>query len=259
MSTDLVLHDQPAPGVARLTFNRPDALNALDIATAQAFRARCEALAADPSVRAVVLCGAGRAFGAGGDLRQLADAPERIGELIDALHAGLLLLSTLDAPVIASLHGVVAGAGMSVACACDLAVAAQGTKFNLAYVGIGASCDGSSTWSLPRLVGLRRALEIALLSEPFDAQRALELGLVNRVVPADQLEAQTLALAQHLAQGPTRAFGQVRRLMRGSFETPLAGQLDRERDAFVACARTEDFRAGVRAFLDKQPAVFRNR
>jgi 2-(1,2-epoxy-1,2-dihydrophenyl)acetyl-CoA isomerase len=258
-TTAPLLRDTPAEGVARLTFNRPDALNGLDTPMARAFREAVESLRGDASVRAVVLRGAGRAFCAGGDLRQLASQPDGIGALIDELHAGLQSLAQIDAPVLASLHGVVAGAGLSIACACDLAVAADGTKFQLAYTGIGASCDGSSTWSLPRLVGLRRALELALLNDTFDAPRALELGLVNRVVAAARLDDETLALATRLAQGPTRAFGEIRRLMRTSFETPLPAQLDREREAFLACSRTADFRQGVQAFVAKRPPKFSGR
>jgi 2-(1,2-epoxy-1,2-dihydrophenyl)acetyl-CoA isomerase len=247
-------------GVAVLSFERPEAMNALDVPTAEAFHAGCRAIAADAGVRAVVVRGAGRSFGAGGDLAAMrGDAANVADRLIENLHGGLLVLASIDAPVIAALHGAVAGGSLSLALGCDLAIAAEGTKFNLAYGRIGASCDGSSSWHLPRLVGLRKAMEIALLSEPFDAAEALRLGIVNRVVPAADLQAEALALAQRLAAGPTLAYGRMKRLLRASFERDLAGQLDAEREAFVAGTRTHDFAEGLAAFFARRPAVFEGR
>ncbi|MES2991692.1 MAG: enoyl-CoA hydratase-related protein [Pseudomonadota bacterium] len=246
--------------LVRLTLNRPDALNALDTATAVALLDACRALQGDPGVRAVLLAGNGRAFAAGGDLAQMRSDPVGVAEaLITPLHAALAILAQIDAPVVAALHGVVAGAGVSLACAADLAIAAEGTKFNLAYVNVGTSCDLGSTWSLPRLVGLRRALEIALLGDTFDAAHALQIGLVNRVVAPDELAAAADALALRLAKGPTLAIGRMKRLMRTSFERDLAGQLDAERSAFLQSAATPDFREGLAAFLDKRPATFTGR
>ncbi len=254
-----ILLAQPEPGLATLTLNRPGAMNAMDVPMARAFAAACERIARERSARVVVLAGAGRAFGAGGDLPTMHAEPGSVGDLIDAMHRGIRILATLDAPVLASLHGVVAGGSLSLSAACDLAIAAEGTKFNLAYANIGASCDLSASWSLPRLVGLRQALEIALLSETFDAREALRLGLVNRVVPAEALQEETMKLARRLAGGPTLAYGKLRRLMRQSLETPLDRQLDGERNAFLACAQTQDFQAGVEAFLKKERPVFTGR
>lgn len=244
----------------RLTLNRAEALNALDLETAEAMHAACRGLQHDNSVRAVLLAGSGRAFSAGGDLAQMRDDPVRVADgLISALHASLVILATIDAPVIAALHGVVAGAGVSLAAAADLAIAAEGTRFNLAYVKVGTSCDLGSTWSLPRLVGLRRAMEIALLGDNFDAAHALHIGLVNRVVPADQLHAEAEALARRLADGPTLALGRMKRLMRSSFDRDLPAQLDAEREAFLASAATPDFREGLTAFFDKRAPRFTGR
>lgn len=243
--------------LVRLTLNRPDALNALDIDTAGALLGACREIQADAGVRAVLLAGNGRAFAAGGDLAQMRDDPVRVADaLIAPLHEALVILAGIDAPVVGALHGVVAGAGVSLAAACDLAIAAEGTKFNLAYVNVGTSCDLGSTWSLPRLVGLRRALEIALLGETFDAAHALAIGLVNRVVAKDQLGAEAEALAQRLARGPTQALGRMKRLMRTSFERTLPAQLDAERAGFLECAATPDFQEGLAAFFDKRPASF---
>lgn len=246
--------------IARLRFCRPEVLNALDAATAAAFRAACRTIASDPTVRCVLIEGEGRAFMAGGDIAAFTADPDRAGEaaaaIIEPLHEGLLALRGQNAPVVAVLHGAVAGAGMSLAMAADLAIAADTTRFVFAYTSIGASPDGSGSFFLPRLVGLRRAMEIALLGEPFDAAKAHDLGLVNAVVPADRLEAEALALAGRLAAGPTAAFGRARRLYERSFGASLADQLDAERDAFMASARSRDFAEGCRAFQEKRRPQF---
>ncbi len=241
--------------VAVLELNRPQALNVVDLPTARAFLAACRELSGDASVRAVLLCGAGRSFGVGGDLRAMAegDAAEVAGELIAALHESVQRLAALDAPVVAALQGVVAGGSWSLALAADDAV------FTLAYAQIGASCDVNASWALPRMVGLRRALQIALLGERLDAAQALELGVVNRLVPAAQLREQAMAVARQLAEGPTLAYGRLKRLMRGSFEHALGGQLERERQAFLEGARTQDFQLGVAAFLNKRAPRFEGR
>ncbi len=249
-----LLRDGP---VATLMFNRPEAMNALDVATAQAFHAACRALATDAGVRCVVVRGEGRSFGVGGDLAAMVgDATGVADKLIESMHAGVQLLATMDAPVIASLHGAVAGGSMSLAAACDLAIAAENTTFNLAYARIGASSDLSSSWHLPRLVGLRNALQIALLSDSFSATEALRLGLVNRVVPAADLEHETMALARRLASGPTLAYGRLKRLFRQSFENDLPAQLDAESEQFRASTRTRDFAEGLTAFFAKRPPAF---
>jgi 2-(1,2-epoxy-1,2-dihydrophenyl)acetyl-CoA isomerase len=244
-------------GIVHLQFNRPEHLNAFDRATAQAFAHVCRELASDHSVRAIVLSGAGRAFCAGGDLAELhADPTGAALALIGPMHEAIVLLAEMRAPVIASLHGAVAGAGMSLALACDFALAAEGTRFALGYVSIGTSSDLAGSWTLPRLVGLRKAMEIALLGERFDAAEALRLGLVNRVVPEAALQAETQALAQRLAQGPPLAIAQLKRLMHISFEHDLRGQLDAERAAFLRCAATHDFAEGVKAFRARRAPRF---
>jgi len=246
--------------VAVLRINRPAAHNALDVPTALALLAACEALARASDVRAVVLCAAGRSFGVGGDLAAMRDDAAGVApQLIDALHPAVQILAALDAPVIASLQGAVAGGSMSLALAADLAIAAEDASFNLAYTRIGASSDLSSSWQLPRLVGLRKAMEIALLSDRIDATEALRLGLVNRVVPAATLEAETMALAHRLAEGPTLAYGRLKRLLRSSFESHLASQLDAEREAFVASTGTRDFGEGVAAFFERREPRFEGR
>ena len=251
-----LIHTQ-TNGIATLQFNRPEAMNALDVPTAQAFLAALHSIAADPSVRAVLLKGAGRAFVAGGDLPTLRDNPvQGAQDLLEPLNAALQLLHGLDAPVIAQVHGAAAGAGLSLMLMCDFVLAAEGCKFNLAYINLGTSCDVGASWALPRLVGLRPALEIALLGESLNAADALRLNLINRVLPAAELEAATLAFAQRLASGPTRAYGQMRRLMRDSLGHDLPTQLQAEAQAFVTCAQTRDFREGLEAFFAKRPPQF---
>lgn len=247
---------QDEAGVAIVTLDRAAAMNTFDLATARAFRQVFEQLANTGTARVVVLRGAGKAFGAGGDVNAIGSTPECIPELIEHMHAAVTAMAALDAPVIASVHGVAAGASLSVVAACDLAIVAEGTRFNLAFARLGASCDTSSSWSLPRLVGLKRALEIALLCDTVDATEAQRIGLVNRVVPADSLDAETMALARSLAAGPTLAYGRIKRLMRHSLENTLAEQLDAERDAFIASSQTADFHEGVGAFLSKRAPVF---
>lgn len=246
--------------IAHLRFNRPDVLNAIDSAMAGAFLDACRSLRDDPELRVVVISGEGRAFMAGGDIAQFRDAPDTISStLIEPMHEALQILTTLRAPVIASLQGAVAGAGMSLALACDLAIAADNTRFNLAYVKLGTSCDLGASWSLPRIVGVRKALEIALLSDTIAAGEAQQLGLVNKVVPLDQLAAETLKLATHLAAGAPAAQGMLKQLMRSSFAHDLGTQLAAEQQGFAACAATEDFAEAVSAFLAKRTPLYTGR
>ena len=195
----LLLERQGA--IATLAFNRPAALNAVDVPMAQALLAAAQHLAADPTVRAVVLRGEGKGFMAGGDLATLAADPVQGAiDLIGPLNEAVALLHSLNAPVIAQVHGVAAGAGLSLMLQADFVMAAEGTRFNLAYINLGASCDVGASWALPRLVGLRKALEIAMLGDTLSATEALHLGLVNRVVPAPELGAAVHQLAQRLAR-----------------------------------------------------------
>ena len=246
--------------IATLRFNRPHALNAIDVPLACAFLAAVQTVAADASVRSVVLRGNGRGFMAGGDLATLRANPvQGATDILEPLNAALPLLAAMNAPVIAQVHGVAAGAGLSLMLMADYVLAAEDTRFNLAYIHLGASCDVGASWALPRIVGTRKALEIALLSEPFAADEALRLGLVNRVLPAAQLDAATDALARRLAAGPTQAYGAMKRLMHESLDRSLPEQLAAEASAFLGCAATQDFRAGVEAFHAREPARFAGR
>jgi 2-(1,2-epoxy-1,2-dihydrophenyl)acetyl-CoA isomerase len=254
---DLVLE----AGVATLTFDRPAVLNALDAPMIAAFRAACEAVERNADVRCVVVRGRGPAFLAGGDVAMFAahldELPRLSLRLARELHAGILALRRMPKPVIASVHGAVAGAGISIMAACDLALAADDARFVAGYSAIGTSPDGGASYFLSRCLGPRVALEFLLLSEPIDAAAALAMGLVNRVVPAAELAAQTRALAMRLASGPTYAYAQTKRLLDDAATLRLEDLLEAEAQAFSRCAATADMREGVRAFAAKRRAVFR--
>ena len=244
--------------VAHIRFNRPQALNAIDVEMAGAFYKACEQIAADALVRAVWITAVGRVFMAGGDIPAMQSDPVKVSEeLITGMHGALRLLAGIDAPVVASVQGAVAGGGLGLVLGgADIVVAAEGTKFSVAYPLIGASCDCSTSWALPRIVGLHKALELTLLGDNLDATQALALGLCNRVVPLEELEPVSAALVSRLAAGPTRALGRLRRLVRASVDTSFDAQLDAEAEGFRACAMTADFKEGVNAFLSKRRANF---
>jgi 2-(1,2-epoxy-1,2-dihydrophenyl)acetyl-CoA isomerase len=246
-----------AGAVATLTLNRPDSLNALDPAMMDALVGETAALGADRSIRCVVVRGAGKHFMAGGDIRhfasQLALAPadrqRSFTALIGRLHAAIETLHRMPQPVLASVQGAVAGFGLSLLCACDLAIAAESAYFTAAYRQLGLTPDGGLSYALPRLLGSKKATEVLLLAERFDAREALRLGLVNRIVPDAELAAATDAMAGRLASGPGLATRNGKRLLQQSLSHA-------EAVSFGACAATEDFAEGVRAFLDKRAPRF---
>jgi len=247
-------------GIATVTFRRAEVMNALDVAMVRAIHASVMPLADLEGVRCVILRGEGRAFMTGGDVDAFAAdftrTAEVVGELLDSLNPAILTLRNLNAPVLASVHGAVAGAGISVMCACDLVIAAENTRFMLAYNRVGTVPDCGGTWFLPRLIGLRKAAEFMFLGNTWDAATAKDVGLINHVVPADRLAQETDALAQKLAAGATLAFGAYKRLANEAFSRSLAEQLSLERTAFQASTRTQDFRTGVTAFLAKTEPKF---
>jgi 2-(1,2-epoxy-1,2-dihydrophenyl)acetyl-CoA isomerase len=252
-------------GIATVTLNRPEALNALNGEMMAALVAAMAQIEGEPAARCVVIRGAGDHFMAGGDVKQfhglLSQTPEErsahFRDTIHDLHPAIVALRRMPQPSLASLKGAAAGFGLSLALATDLAIAAEDAYFTLAYCRIGTSPDGGSSFSLPRIVGLRKALEIALLGERFDAATARELGIVNWVVPAAALEEETAKLARRLADGPSQALGRTKELLNASFDNALEAQLAAEAESFAACAGSADFAEGVSAFVEKRAAKFR--
>ncbi len=247
-------------GIARVTLNRPDRLNALDHDLAAELAETFDRLANDRALRVVTLMGAGRAFMAGGDVavfRAAGDqAPEVIGRLIGLFHRTIRRIRGLDAVVVAGVHGPVAGGGVGLALACDFVVAAEDASFVPAYTRLGTNPDGGTTSTVTRLLGPRRALEWLMLGDTLDARAAERLGLVNRVVANDALAGEVDALARRIASGPNRAHATLKRLVDQAPYTPLDAQLKAERDGFVKAAGTRDFREGVTAFLARRPPRF---
>ncbi len=250
-------------GVAEITLNRPEAANALNAEMGRELHdavLRCDA---DDAVRALIITGSGRFFCAGGDLKSFAaqgdDLPLHLKQVTADFHAAVSRLNRMDAPVIMAINGVAAGAGFSFALAGDLALAAESARFTMAYTRAGLTPDGSSTYFLPRLVGLRRAKELTLTNRTLSAAEALVWGLVNQVVPDAELLPAARALASELATGATLALGAAKRLLDSGLNATLETAMEDEAQAIAAMARTADGREGMQAFLEKRPASFRRR
>jgi 2-(1,2-epoxy-1,2-dihydrophenyl)acetyl-CoA isomerase len=260
MSYDTVTWEQ-AGGAGRITLNRPDSLNAW---TAQLGRDLKQAItvdAADPSVRAVLITGAGRGFSSGADLKEGFDAaddgfPDIRKELNELYHPIIAGVRTLEKPVVAAVNGPAVGIGASLAFACDLVLAAESAFFGLAFVNIGLMPDGGSTLFVPAAVGKARAFQMALLGERVPADRALDWGLVNQVFPSERLMDEADKLVERLAGGPTRSYASSKRALNRMLYPDLEGQLDLEAELQHALARTRDFREGVQAFVEKRQPAF---
>ncbi|PIE00476.1 MAG: enoyl-CoA hydratase [Thiothrix nivea] len=250
--------------IATLTLNRPEVLNTLNDEMAYALQERTAQVAEDNAVRCLVIQGAGGHFMAGGDIGYFAgciDIPpaERhaeISRIIETIHDAIRSIRLMHKPVVASVSGAVAGFGMSLLAACDLAVAADNTKFASAYCQLGISPDGGGTFFLPRLVGDKRAREIMFLGERLTAQEALQLGLVNQVVATEKLQSATAALVKRLVKGPQQALIKSKLLLNQSLNNTLEAQLLLEQQNFAECAVTTDFEEGIRAFMEKRIPQF---
>jgi 2-(1,2-epoxy-1,2-dihydrophenyl)acetyl-CoA isomerase len=259
------LRVEVADAIATLTLNRPAALNALDGALKAALAGAIRTIGRDRDVRVVVLTGAGRAFSTGQDLRETAaasdDAARRTPSfarlLRETYHPIVLGLRSLDQPVIAAVNGIAAGAGASLAFACDLRIASEDASFLLAFGRVGLIPDTGTTWFLPRLIGPARAAELAFTTDPLPAAEAERIGLVNRVVPPDRLMAETRSLAERLAQGAPRALAYAKRALNRSLEVGLADALEYEAALQGLAGMTADHAEGVRAFIEKRPPRFR--
>lgn len=256
-----VLYDV-SDGVATITLNRPDAMNSLDVTTKVALRDAVTQAADDGQVRCVVLTGRGRAFCVGQDLKEHVDllesgtsdqlfrtVPEHFNPIVRAL-------STMAKPVVAAVNGVAAGAGASLAFACDFRVLSDGAGFNLAFAGIGLSCDTGSSWTLPRLVGRAKAMELLYFPRTVKAEEALELGLATKVVPAVDLAAEVGDLAVQLAGGPTVAYGAIRRSVAFSSGHDLEASTEFEAQMMAHTGATDDHRRAVASFIAKEKPTF---
>jgi 2-(1,2-epoxy-1,2-dihydrophenyl)acetyl-CoA isomerase len=245
--------------VITITLNRPDSFNAIDYPTALALRSAIDVAAAMPGGRVVVLRGAGKSFCGGGDVLAMhanrADLPGFIDQMIDAFHASVMALSRLPMPVIASVHGAVAGGGFSLAMACDLIVSVRSTRFVVAYPHLGAPADGGLSFQLTQRLGRVQGFEALTLHGNLSAEKALSLGLVNRVVDAESADAEAYAWAQELVALPVQAVNELKELVAVQSREALKVHLAREKAAFLRCATTLDFTARAAAFAGKQRGV----
>jgi 2-(1,2-epoxy-1,2-dihydrophenyl)acetyl-CoA isomerase len=252
-------------GVATITLNRPDAMNSLDIATKELLRDTVLEAAEDTAVRCVVLTGTGRAFCVGQDLKehvQLLESgsSEQLFTTVEKhYNPTVTALATMAKPVIAAVNGVAAGAGASLAFACDLRIVAQSAGFNLAFPGVALSCDTGASWTLPRLVGRAKAIELLYFPSTIKADKALELGLATSVVPDEELLAEVATLAAKLASGPTLSYASMRQSVNYSSTHDLVDSLTFEMDKMNLTGASEDHRNAVSAFVAKQKPTFHGR
>ena len=262
MEFETLLYDLQ-DGIARITLNREKAANAINLQMAKDLMYAAMAADEDASVRAVVISAQGKMFCAGGDLGAFAKAgdamPALVKEVTVYLHAAISHLARMRAPVLVSVGGTAAGAGFSLVCAADLALASESAKFSMAYTGVGLTPDGSSTYFMPRLIGSRRTLELMLTNRRLSAAEALEWGLVNRVVPDEELAKATDEWATLLASGATSAFGVTKKLVLGSLGESFEAQMELESRAIADAGRSDDAAEGISAFLNKRKADFPGR
>jgi 2-(1,2-epoxy-1,2-dihydrophenyl)acetyl-CoA isomerase len=248
--------------VAVITFNRPEALNALSLQlTKDLFSSIQKAI--EDEARAVILTGEGRAFCSGGDLREMQSMWQKEGRIeafmeepLKALHDAILLIRETPIPFLAAVQGVCAGAGTNFALACDLVFAAENASFNEAFVRIGLSPDCGGSFFLPRAVGEKRAAEIFMTGETLSAERALAIGMINRVVAPETLAEESLKMARRLALAPTASIGRIKQLLNATFANDLSGQLDLEHRLQIESGKGNDFKEGVQAFFEKRPPNF---
>ena len=248
--------------IATITLNRPDNANALNIDMSKELMQAAIQCSEDPSIRAVLLTGTGRMFCAGGDLKSFAShgrgaqLAAHLKEVTIYLHGAVSRFLRMDPPLIGVVNGVAAGAGMSIACACDMVLAAESSKFTMAYTRAGLTPDGSSTYFLSRAVGMKRATELVLTNRMLSAQEAYEWGIVNQIVPDADLMTEATKLASSLAAGATGAFGAAKRLLHNGWTETVETQMELESQAIAARAHTADGDEGISAFLEKRAPNF---
>jgi 2-(1,2-epoxy-1,2-dihydrophenyl)acetyl-CoA isomerase len=253
-----------ADGVATLTLTRPEGMNALTLDAKRGLLEAVGTVRADASVRALVLTGSGRAFCVGQDLREHAALlesgdPSPLSTVRDHYNPLVSALAALPFPTVAGLNGTAAGAGLGIACACDFRIGAAGSRYTTAFTGIGLTADSGLSWTLPRLVGEGRARALLLLAEPFTAEQALEMGMLNAVVAPGQVLTAAQELARKLALGPTAAYAAVKASLAVAASATLEQALAEEDRQQTRAGATEDHRAAVRSFLAKQVPAFQGR
>ncbi len=243
--------------VAHLTLNRPESANALGPAVAAEMMDAVVRSEDDrANVRAMVVTGAGRFFCAGADLKGFYTPNDGLKSRVSVFHAVLSRLARAEFPVIAAVNGAAAGAGMGLACACDIVIAAESAKFVMAYSKIGLSPDGGTTYFLPRRIGIGRAMELVFTNRSLSGREAFEWGIANRVVADADLQNEAHAFAAGLAQGPTRAYGAAKQLLHSGWTESLESQVDKELRSIGAMARTRDAREAIAGFGEKRAPVF---
>lgn len=259
MSAPVLLFERDG-AVARLTLNRPDAANSIDLPLARALYDAALTCDTDPAIRCVVLTGAGRMFCAGGDVAVMAGAGDKVasvvGELANVLHSAVARFARMNKPLVVLVNGPAAGAGLSLALCGDVVLAARSVKFTAAYGALGVSPDGGLSWLLPRLVGLRRAQEIIISNRRLDAEEAQAIGMITRAVDDETLVEEGARLAANFAQSATRAIGATRALLLASFENSLETHLELEGRGIAAAVSGTEGQEGIAAFLAKRKADF---
>lgn len=243
--------------IATITLNRPDTYNAFNEAMSREFIDALKACQRDPAVRVIVLAGAGRAFCSGQDLKDVQGKPRSLGESVERRYNPMIrLIRQTEKPFICRLHGVAAGAGASLALACDYVIATEQAKLVWAFVNIGLVLDSGSSWFLPRLAGHRQAFALATLGDKVSAREALDLGLINDIVPADELDDDVYRLAARYAAKAPKAVGLIKRMLNRAFESSLDEMLELEKHCQEIAGQTADYREGVDAFNEKRPPIF---
>lgn len=250
--------------VAKITLNRPEAYNAYDLKMGRELKEVMEMCSRQRSTSVIILTGSGSAFCSGGDVRAMGRALEEgeektlafFQDLTCYLHTTIVEMRRMKKPIVAAINGVVAGAGFGLAMACDLRLASREARFIQAYTRLGLIPDGGSSFFLPRFLGQGRAAELMFLNRAVDAEEALKIGLVSRVVEREELDERAMEMAKALAAGPKRTYAMLKRILQTTWQNDLEGQLEEERRGILELCLTEDFKEGTRAFLEKREAKF---